>query len=121
MMCDLAKIDVLAPIPPNGLMLVIMDTYPWTDPDSDDRNDQLARKVEMYANFVASPEFSKSHAGVDRSMVVISVVSVVPASRRMQELKAVEISTPPPSWLDRLLGRAAPVSCTIGVRFANSA
>jgi len=92
---DIDIIDVLTPIPPDSLLIVVMDLYPWPDSNSDERFEQFQRKLESYCRYVVSEEFLNDHPGVDRSKLVISVVAIVPPSKRMRQTRAVYTPSDP--------------------------
>jgi hypothetical protein len=92
---DLETVDVLTPIPPDGLFLGVMDVFPWADADSDDRFEQFQKKLEAYCRYVDSQNFSTNHPNVDRSKLVISVIAIAPCSDRMKKITAVYTPSDP--------------------------
>jgi hypothetical protein len=85
------KIDIVVPIPPDGLMLVAMDSFPWPDPDSADRFTQLHRKLDGYCRYVTSRQFAADHPNVDKGNLHILVMCVAPPSEQMSKIRAVAV------------------------------
>jgi len=95
MLSDPETIDVITPIAEDALLLAIMDLYPWPDPDADERLDQFQRKLDAYCRYVIGQTFENEHPKIDRSKLVISVVTITPASKRMRKIQAVYTPSDP--------------------------
>ena len=89
MLSDFSTIDVMTPIGPDALLMAIMDMHPWPDPNSDERLRQFRGKINAYCRYVVSDKFRTDHPAVDRSKLVISIVSVAPPSDAMRGTKTV--------------------------------
>ncbi|HEV3418495.1 MAG TPA: DUF6572 domain-containing protein [Pirellulales bacterium] len=89
MLSDDATIDVMTPIQADCLMMAIMDFHPWSDPASDERLKQFRRKLNAYCCYIVSDQFKVDHPAVDRSKIVISIVSIAPPSALMRQTKCV--------------------------------
>ena len=79
-------IDMAMSPSPGVTMLVIQDFAPWADPDSEDRLSQFRAKLEGYAKYVASTRFLQEYPQADRTMVVVSVLTVTPPTERMRTI-----------------------------------
>ncbi len=77
-------------------MLMIMDTYPWQNPDSDERFQLFQAKLDAYCRYVASAQFDQDHPGAKRTQVYISFIDIPsPASARMKAITRVYTPTDP--------------------------
>ena len=89
MLSDPQTIDIVIPIQSDALMLVISDMHPWPDADSNQRLGQYMEKLQAYCRYVADDGFGTKHPGVSRAKIVISLVTLVPASARMRHTRVV--------------------------------
>ncbi len=89
MLRDYETVDAMMPIEPDALMMVIFDHDPWPDPNSDERFEQLRRKLDAYCRYAASDRLPMDHPAVDRTKLVISVIAHEPTTARMREITQV--------------------------------
>lgn len=104
MLDDPQAIDMVISSHSDTLLLVIKDFFSWPEPDADDRISQFRAKLERYAEYVASREFSKDHPLVDRNKVFISVLTVTPPPQRMLAISKVATPGRPSYQLGVLFG-----------------
>jgi hypothetical protein len=93
MLSEYEAIDITTPIPPDGLMLVAMDMYPWPDADSAERLQQLERKLKMYGEYAGSDRLPTDHPNVSRTNLHILVMCLIPPSEAMTRVAAVDIGS----------------------------
>jgi hypothetical protein len=90
MLSDTQTIDMVIPISSDALMLVVSDMHPWPDPDSSVRFGQYLEKLQAYSRYVGDDSFESNHRGVPPTKVVVSIVSLVPVSARMRQIRVIE-------------------------------